>query len=69
MMELSGRNLIPGVVDRVHCGDVVSEVVLEYEGGEITAVITTNSVRRLRLKPGVCATALVKATDVMIIRE
>jgi molybdopterin-binding protein len=68
-MQLSGRNQIPGVVREINYGDVVSSVVIEYEGGLITSVITTESVKQLRLRPGVCVYALVKSTDVMIMRE
>ncbi|HEY3424782.1 MAG TPA: TOBE domain-containing protein [Negativicutes bacterium] len=67
-MEISGRNKIPGMVTKIECGPVVSKVVMEYEGGELTAIITTDAVKELRLRPGTYISALVKATDVMIIR-
>ncbi|BBB92198.1 MAG TPA: TOBE domain-containing protein [Methylomusa anaerophila] len=67
-MEISGRNQIPGMVRRIEFGDVVSKVVIEYEGGEITAIITSDAVRELRLRPGDYVSALVKATDVMIVK-
>ncbi len=67
-MAISGRNQIPGMIKRVECGDIMAKVVMEYEGGEITAIITTDSVRDLGLRPGVYVSALIKATEVMIIR-
>lgn len=67
-MAISGRNKICGVVTRIEVGDIVSKVVVAYTDGEITAVITTDSVRELCLQPGLPVCALVKATDVMIIR-
>ncbi|MEN6566950.1 MAG: TOBE domain-containing protein [Veillonellales bacterium] len=68
-MKISGRNQIPGIVRSIDLGDVVSSVVIEYEGGLITSVITTSSVKDLRLHPGTCVYALIKSTDVMIGRE
>jgi len=68
-MKLSGRNQIPGIVRDIEFGDVVSSVTIEYEGGVITSIITTASVKELRLRPGVYVSALIKSTDVMIIRE
>ncbi|MDR3591325.1 MAG: TOBE domain-containing protein [Negativicutes bacterium] len=45
----------------------MAKVVIEYESGEITAIVTMDAVRELRLRPGSYVSALVKATDVMII--
>lgn len=67
-MQISGRNQIPGTVKKVECGDIMAKVVMEYEGGELTAIITTDSVKELGLRPGVYVSALIKATEVMIIR-
>lgn len=67
-MAISGRNRICGVVTRIELGNIVSKVVVAYSDGEITAVITTDSVRELCLRPGDPVCALVKATDVMIVK-
>lgn len=67
-MQISGRNKIPGVVKKIVWGDIVTKVVVEYEGGEITAIVTTDAVCELRLRPGSYVSALVKATDVMLVR-
>lgn len=68
-MQISGRNQIPGVIRNINLGDVVSSVTIEYEGGRITSVITTASVKEMGLRPGMCVSALIKSTDVMIIRD
>ncbi len=66
---LSARNQLRGTVVSVKRGGILSEVVMRLTGGgEIVSVITTGSVRRLGLKPGVEATAVVKATEVMLYR-
>ncbi len=67
-MAISGRNKIYGVVTGIEFGDIVSKVVIAYGDGEITSVITTDSVQELCLCPGDHVYALVKATDVMIVR-
>lgn len=66
--NVSARNRFPGVVSSVEVDGVMAMV--EIEAGEflITAAITRDSVEELRLAPGVSATAMVKATSVMIER-
>ncbi|MCL5962364.1 MAG: TOBE domain-containing protein [Chloroflexi bacterium] len=65
-MELSARNQLKGTVRAVKLGTVMAEVVLDVGGQEVVAAITKDSVERLGLKPGDQATAIVKATEVMI---
>ncbi len=67
-MKCSARNLIPGTVKSVTIGQVAAEVILEIGPGvEVTSVITKESAAALGLKAGSKASALVKATDVMIV--
>ena len=47
-------------------GQIVSEVEIETPAGVISAVVTTSSIQRLRLKVGDEALALFKATEVMV---
>jgi molybdopterin-binding protein len=65
-MDLSARNQLKGTVKSVKLGAIMSEVVVEIGGQEIVAAITRGSVERLALQEGMEATAVVKATDVMI---
>ena len=66
---LSARNQLRGSVVSVRRGGILSEVVLRLPGGgEIVSIITTGSVRRLGLRPGVEATAVIKSTEVMLYR-
>ena len=66
-MQVSARNRLQGVVKEIIGDGVLCEVVLDLGNGqEIVAVITRSSVQRLGLKPGVTATALIKATEVLI---
>jgi len=64
---LSATNSFPGRVVELVRGDVVTKVVVEVAPGvRMGSVITTDSVDRLGLAIGVRATAIVKATDVLL---
>lgn len=66
--RVSGRNQIPGKVVSVRIEGLLAEVILSTGDGKITAIITANAARELRLKRGDSAAALIKSTDVMIER-
>src|SRR5262245_45565063 len=62
---ISGRNKLAGVVRRARISGLLAEVELDVGGQTLTAIITAGSARKLGLKPGVAALALIKATEVM----
>lgn len=66
--RISGRNQLIGRVLEVKFGGLLAQVTLSIGEQHITAIITADAVRELRLKPGERAAALVKATEVMILR-
>ena len=66
-VRLSARNQLAGRVSRIVPGAVNTEVVLELPGGgTAAAVITNESVKTLRLVEGVAATAVFKASSVIV---
>ena len=65
----SARNRFAGVVRSVESDGVMALVEIEAGPFLVTAAITRDSVAELGLAPGVRATALVKATSVMVERE
>src|SRR5262249_30670911 len=66
-MPLSARNQFKGKVVAVRHGAVTSEVVIDIGGGhQVVSLISTSSAKRLRLKKGKMATAIIKATEVII---
>jgi molybdopterin-binding protein len=67
--ELSARNRFPGVVTSVEVDGVMALVELECGPNRVTAAITRDAIEELGLEPGVKATAMVKATSVMVVRE
>ena len=65
--KLSTRNQLSGSISKLIEGPVSCEVDLELPGGNsISAVITDGSAKRLGLKVGGIATALFKASSVII---
>lgn len=69
-MHTSARNVFHGKITAVHSGAVNDEVELAVEGGpSIVASITQVSTRKLGLKPGVEALALIKASFVLLVEE
>jgi molybdopterin-binding protein len=64
----SARNRFPGVVRSVEVDGVMALVEIEAGPFLLTAAITRDSVDELGLAPGVRASALVKATSVMVER-
>jgi len=66
-MKISARNQIKGKVVEVHKGATTAHVRLEIAPGRIiTASITNEAIDELKLKVGDAATAVIKASDVMI---
>jgi molybdopterin-binding protein len=66
--ERSARNRFPGVVRSVEADGVMALVEIEAGPFLVTAAITRDSIEELGLAAGVTATAVVKATSVMIER-
>jgi molybdopterin-binding protein len=65
-MKLSARNRLAGTVVKITRGEAIANVVLDVGGQRIVASITAEAVDELGLKEGSSATAVIKASDVMI---
>jgi molybdopterin-binding protein len=64
---LSARNQFKGTVVCVKHGAVMSEIVIDIGGGhEVVSLISTSSAKRLKLKKGKTAVAIIKATEVIV---
>ena len=66
--RVSGRNQLVGRIDGVRISGLMAEVKISIGGQQITSIITASSAREMNLKPGQTAAALIKATEVMILR-
>jgi molybdopterin-binding protein len=65
---ISGRNKLLGVVSEVRFEGLLAQVTLNIGGQELTSIITRDACEELGLRKGVRAFALIKATEVMMIR-
>ncbi len=68
LRRVSGRNQLVGRIDSVRISGLMAEVKISIGEQQITSIITSASAREMGLKPGQTAAALIKATEVMIIR-
>ncbi len=67
-MKISGRNKLHAIIKEIVKGGVMAKIVMDYKGDELVAVITNDSVDDLELKVGDKVTALVKATEMMVLK-
>lgn len=65
---ISGRNQLVGRVRTLQVVGLLAKVTLDIGGQSVTAIITRDACRDLGLKVGDTAAALIKATEVMILR-
>jgi molybdopterin-binding protein len=65
---ISGRNKLLGRITEMRYDGLLAQVSIEIGGQTITSIITSDAARDLDLKKGVSVYALVKATEVMVIR-
>ena len=68
MRRVSGRNQLVGRIESVRISGLMAEVKISIGGQQITSIITARSAREMQLKAGQTAAALIKATEVMILR-
>src|SRR5260221_5486972 len=69
IVALSGRNRLHGFVDEVRSDGLLGQVRLRIGDQTLTAVITSDAIKELKLKRGDDAVAIIKSTEVMIARE
>ena len=65
---LSARNRLHGFIDEVRIDGLLAQVRMRVGDQSLTAVITADAVRALKLRRGDDALAIVKSTEVMIAR-
>jgi molybdopterin-binding protein len=66
--RISGRNQLVGRVVSVKTSGFLAQVTLNIAGQHITSIITADAVHEMQLKKGEVAAALIKSTEVMIVR-
>jgi molybdopterin-binding protein len=65
-LQISARNKLRGEVKNVTQGEAIANVELEVNGMRLVASVTVEAVRELGIEPGKDATAVIKASDVML---
>src|SRR5579863_4184822 len=66
--KISGRNQLIGRVMSIKFSGLLAQVSLAIGEQQITAIITADAAKEMRLKPGERAAALIKSTEVMILK-
>jgi molybdopterin-binding protein len=69
IMPSTIRNQLKGTVKSIVSDKILSEVNVETAAGLIASVITTASLRALKLKKGDVVSVLVKATNVSLAKD
>ena len=65
-MKISARNKLKGTVVDITKGATTSHVRIDIGGNVVTASITNEAVDELKLAKGQSATAVIKASDVLV---
>lgn len=65
-MQLSARNQLTGKITDVKTGPISTEITMNINGVDIVSSITTASAESLNLKVDDVATAVIKASSIMI---
>ena len=66
--KISGRNQLIGRVIAIKFSGLLAQVTMAIGEQHITAIITADAAKEMRLKPGERAAALIKSTEVMVLR-
>lgn len=66
---ISGRNQLAGEIIALEYGDILAEISVRVGDNVITSIITKRSAENLNLKIGDHVSALIKSTDVMILKD
>jgi molybdopterin-binding protein len=67
--RISGRNQLVGRVTEIKVNGLIGQVRLSIGGQHITSIITADAIQEMRLKVGDSAAALIKSTEVMIVKD
>ena len=65
---VSGRNQLIGRIIDLKISGLLAQVTLQIGDQKITSIITSDAAREMQLRKGQTAAALMKATEVMIVR-
>lgn len=65
---ISCRNNITGVIKKINHGKVNDEIIINANGAGLVSIITQSSVERLKLEENMKVSALIKASNVIVMK-
>jgi molybdopterin-binding protein len=68
-MTLSARNQLKGTVEDIQLGGVMAHVTVRVGENLIESVITRRSAEEMKLAKGDTVKAVIKSTEVMLLKE
>lgn len=68
MRTLSGRNQLVGRIVEIKIDGLLAQIKLSIGGQIINSIITSEAVREMQLEVGETVAALIKSTEVMVLR-
>lgn len=68
-MQLSARNQIEGTVEDIQLGEIMARVSVRFGENVIESVITRKSAEDMELTKGELVKAVIKATEVLLLKE
>ncbi len=68
-MTLSARNQLAGVVEEIHLGGVMAHITVRVGDNVVESVITRRSAEEMNLKKGATVKAVIKSTEVMLLKD
>lgn len=68
-MTLSARNQLQGVVEEIQLGSVMAHVTVRVGDNLVESVITRRSAEEMKLKQGDSVKAIIKSTEVMLLKD
>ena len=68
-MTLSARNQLEGIVEDIHLGGVMAHVTVRIGNNLVESVITRRSAEEMNLKKGDTVKAVIKSTEVMLLKD
>jgi molybdopterin-binding protein len=68
-MRLSARNQLQGTIEEIQLGDVMAHITVRVGENTIESVITRNSAEEMKLGKGDTVKAVVKSTEVMLLKD
>lgn len=66
--KISGRNQLVGRIIDLKIEGLLAQVTLSISGQHLTSIITADAAQEMRLEKGQIVSALIKSTEVMVMR-